>query len=110
MNFGPKVRDLTQYIKSADFPHSPPQVQTEATGVLTSRLDIPSNDTKLAQRMTQGLDSMQDLRPTKGPLQVLEVPDELNGHIQFIFAADAVADCRHLRTMIDSICPAEAGD
>lgn len=53
---------------------------------------------------------MQDLRPTKGPLQVLEVPDELNGHIQFIFAPDAVADCRHFGAMIDSICPAEAGN
>ena len=38
------------------------------------------------------------------------VPDELNGHIQFIFVPDTVADCRHLRAMIDSICPAEAGD
>lgn len=53
---------------------------------------------------------MQDLRPTKGPLQVLVVPDELNGHIQFIFAPDTVAECRHLRAMIDSIRPAEAGD
>lgn len=47
------------------FPGATLSPDKEATGGLTSRLDIPSNDTSLAQRMTQGLDSMQDLRPTK---------------------------------------------
>ena len=53
---------------------------------------------------------MQDLRPTKGPLQVLEVPDELDRHIELIFAAYAVAQGGHLRSTHDGIRPAEAGD
>lgn len=53
---------------------------------------------------------MQDLRPTKGPLQVLEVPDELDRHIQLILAAHAVAQGGHFRAAGDSIRPAKAGD
>ena len=53
---------------------------------------------------------MQDLRPTKGPLQVLEVPDELNRHVQLIFPTHAVAKGGHLRSAGDGVRPAEAGD
>ena len=53
---------------------------------------------------------MQDLRPTKGPLQVLVVPDELDRHIQLILAAHAVAQGGHFRAAGDGICPAKAGD